>query len=40
MYHTETDPFTGDRLFVEKAPKKKEQQKSVMAAPRRRRNSG
>jgi radical SAM superfamily enzyme YgiQ (UPF0313 family) len=39
MYHTETDPFTGDRIFVEKEPKKKAQQKSVMAVPRRR-NSG
>jgi uncharacterized radical SAM protein YgiQ len=40
MYHTETDPFTGERLFVEKRPEKKVRQKAAMAAPKRRRKSG
>ena len=30
MYYTETDPFTGKKLFVEKDPRKKEQQKNVV----------
>jgi uncharacterized radical SAM protein YgiQ len=30
MYYTETDPFTGEKLFVEKKPAKKERQKSIL----------
>ena len=30
MYYTETDPFTGKKLFVEKDPRKKEQQKNAV----------
>ena len=30
MYYTETDPFTWKKLFVEKDPRKKEQQKNVV----------
>ncbi|NIV30093.1 MAG: DUF3362 domain-containing protein [Anaerolineae bacterium] len=30
MYYTETDPFTGRKLFVEKDPKKKSRQKSIL----------
>ena len=30
MYYTETDPFTGKRLFVEKDPGKKEKQKQIV----------
>lgn len=34
MHHTETDPFTGQRIFVEKDPQKKIQQKEAVAPPR------
>ena len=30
MYYTEMDPFTGEKLFVEKDPRKKARQKSVL----------
>jgi uncharacterized radical SAM protein YgiQ len=30
MYYTETDPFSGKPLFVEKDPRKKEQQKNIV----------
>jgi len=30
MYYTEMDPFTGKKLFVEKDPKKKARQKSIL----------
>jgi uncharacterized radical SAM protein YgiQ len=30
MYHTEMDPFTGEKLFVEKDPAKKERQKNIL----------
>jgi radical SAM superfamily enzyme YgiQ (UPF0313 family) len=34
MYYTETDPFTGQKLFVEKDPKQKERQKSYLQKKR------
>ncbi len=40
MYHTETDPFTGERLFVEKDSGKKARQKAVLTPPRRRPDRG
>ncbi|MDD4924386.1 MAG: YgiQ family radical SAM protein [Dehalococcoidales bacterium] len=30
MYYTQTDPFTGKKLFVEKDPRRKEQQKDIV----------
>lgn len=36
MYHTETDPFTGRRIFVEKKPGDKQRQKAVIRGRRRR----
>jgi hypothetical protein len=30
MYYTETDPFTGEKLFVEKDPGKKDRQKRIV----------
>jgi ABC-type transporter MlaC component len=30
MYYTEMDPFTGEKLFVEKNPAAKKQQKEVI----------
>lgn len=30
MYYTEMDPFTGEKLFVEKKPAKKERQKNIL----------
>jgi hypothetical protein len=30
MYYTETDPFTGEKLFVEKDMGKKEKQKRIV----------
>jgi uncharacterized radical SAM protein YgiQ len=30
MYYTETDPFTGKKIFVEKDPRRKEQQKDIV----------
>jgi hypothetical protein len=30
MYHTGLNPFTGEKIFVEKSPKGKEKQKAVM----------
>ena len=30
MYHTEMDPFTGESIFVEKEPVRKEQQKEIV----------
>jgi radical SAM superfamily enzyme YgiQ (UPF0313 family) len=30
MYHTEMDPFTGEKLFVEKELSKKRRQKSIL----------
>ena len=30
MYHTETDPFSGNHVFVEKSLKKKENQKRIV----------
>jgi uncharacterized radical SAM protein YgiQ len=30
MYYTETDPFTGEKLFVEKKPAQKERQKNIL----------
>jgi len=38
MYYTEIDPFTGERLFVEKDNRKKEQQKDIVVAKGRRIN--
>jgi radical SAM superfamily enzyme YgiQ (UPF0313 family) len=32
MYYTETDPFSGKPLFVEKDPKEKEKQKQAVTA--------
>jgi uncharacterized radical SAM protein YgiQ len=32
MYYTEIDPFTGEKLFVEKDPKKKSGQKSILVS--------
>jgi uncharacterized radical SAM protein YgiQ len=33
MYYTETNPYTGERIFVEKNPQKKEAQKKTMGIP-------
>jgi hypothetical protein len=30
MYHTGTDPFTGQRIFVERDMKRKERQKALL----------
>jgi len=30
MYYTEMDPFTGEKLFVEKDPNRKERQKLIL----------
>ena len=30
MYYTETDPFSGQPVFVEKDPRKKERQKDIV----------
>jgi len=35
MYYTETDPFTGEPVFVEKDPKKKEYQKNIVVKKKR-----
>lgn len=35
MYYTETDPFTGEHIFVEKDLRKKEQQKEIVVERRR-----
>ena len=32
MYYTEMDPFTGEKIFVEKDPVKKEKQKKILTA--------
>jgi uncharacterized radical SAM protein YgiQ len=37
MYCTERDPFTGERIFVEKDLRKKEKQKELVTGPARRR---
>ncbi|MDY7077204.1 MAG: YgiQ family radical SAM protein [Chloroflexota bacterium] len=36
MYYTEMDPFTGEKIFVEKAPAKKERQKQIVTEKRTR----
>jgi len=36
MYYTETDPFTGEKLFVEKDPEKKARQKRIVTSRQRR----
>jgi radical SAM superfamily enzyme YgiQ (UPF0313 family) len=36
MYHTETDPFSGKKIFVEKSAVKKEKQKNVLRNRRHR----
>jgi hypothetical protein len=33
MYYTEIDPFTGERMFVEKGFKGKRRQKRVVSPP-------
>lgn len=38
MYYTEMDPFTGERLFVEKDNRKKERQKDIVVAKGKRVN--
>lgn len=35
MYHIETDPFSGKKIFVEKNTKKKEKQKEIIRGPRK-----
>jgi uncharacterized radical SAM protein YgiQ len=35
MYYTETDPFTGKKIFVEKEPRRKEQQKNAVITKNR-----
>jgi hypothetical protein len=35
MYYTEIDPFTGKPLFVEKDPRKKDQQKRIVVEKQR-----
>lgn len=35
MYYTEMDPFTGERLFVEKDPRRKQHQKAVVTGSSR-----
>jgi uncharacterized radical SAM protein YgiQ len=37
MYYTETDPFTGEKIFVEKDTAGKERQKSILVEQRRKR---
>jgi radical SAM superfamily enzyme YgiQ (UPF0313 family) len=39
MYHTETDPFTGEKLFVEKSIAGKNRQKDLIASSARRSQS-
>jgi len=39
MYYTGKDPFTGNKLFVEKDMRKKERQKEIITRPHQRRNS-
>lgn len=34
MYHTGVNPFTGEKIFVEKDPRKKEEQKAVITGKR------
>jgi radical SAM superfamily enzyme YgiQ (UPF0313 family) len=38
MYYTEMDPFTGEKLFVEKDNRKKEMQKDIVVAKGKRVN--
>jgi uncharacterized radical SAM protein YgiQ len=33
MYHTERDPFTGDKIYVEKSIERKERQKRIITSP-------
>ncbi len=35
MYYTQTDPFTGKKIFVEKNPRQKEKQKSIVTQKNR-----
>ena len=40
MYYTEMDPFTGKKIFVEKDRGKKERQKKILTALRKRSGQG
>jgi len=35
MYYTCTDPFTGERIFVEKDPMRKKKQKGILIGQKR-----